>query len=168
MQINLKNIIIIIFFLLLQVIWFNHILVFGNYSPIIFIFPILLFPIHKQESLSIIISFLMGLSIDIFVNTGGVFAATALIVVFFRKLFFLFTKSQSQDIKNLSPELLNLPIKTVYYFSFILMSQFLIFSLESFNLSFVLRKIPIILGNTALRLVFFLFIDLIFLRNNTE
>ncbi len=165
MNISLKHIISILLFLALQIVWFNHILLFGKFSPIIFIFPLLLLPIQKQETLSIFLAFLMGLFIDISLNTGGVFAATALFVVYFRKVYFLFVKNQSQDIDNIIPSQLSFSIKFFYYLIFIFFSQLIIYLLESFNLTLVINKLPILLINSLITLFIFLFIDIIFINS---
>jgi rod shape-determining protein MreD len=168
MKLSIKNIVFVLFFLLLQIIWFNHILLFGKFSPSIFILPLLLLPIQKNETASILIAFIIGLFIDISLNTGGVFAATSLIVVYFRKIYFLFIKNQSQDIENIDPSKLSISIKFFYYLVFIFISQMLIYSLESFNISLIVNKMPIIIGNTLTTLFFFLFIDIVFINSKEE
>ena len=165
MSFSIKHIISILIFLVLQIIWFNHILLFGKYAPIIYIFPLLLLPIQKNESFSIFLAFLMGLFIDISLNTGGVFAATALFVVYFRKVYFLFVKNQSQDIENINPSRLSFAIKFFYYATFIFISQFLIYFLESFNLTLVFHKLPVLLVNSLITLFIFFFIDIVFINS---
>jgi len=165
MNFSLKHIIYILIFLLLQIVWFNQILLFGKYAPVIFIFPLLLLPIQKNESTSIFLAFLMGLFIDISLNTGGVFAATALFVVYFRKIYFIFVKNQSQDIENINPSQLSFTIKFFYYATFILLSQFSIYFLESFNLTLVFYKLPVLLINSLITLFIFFFIDIIFINS---
>lgn len=165
MSLNAKHIITILIFLLLQIVWFNHMLLFGKFLPLIYIYPILLLPIQKHEAFSILIAFFMGLFIDISLNTGGVFAATALFVVYFRKIYFLFIKNQSQDIENISPSELTFIVKFFYYLVFIVFSQIIIYFLESFNIGLVFEKAPILLGNTLITLFIFLFIDIVFLNS---
>ena len=157
-----KYIIILLLFLILQVIWFNHMHLFGTYTPMVFVYPILILPIQKNESLYLVLAFLFGISIDLISNTGGLFAATALFVVYTRKIYFLISKNKSQDFENISIQNLNLLQKSIYYFTFILISQILLYLLESFNISLVLSKTGFILVNSFISLFFFIFIDLLF------
>ncbi len=157
-----KYIIILLLFLILQVIWFNHMQLFGTYTPMVFIYPLLILPIQKNESSYLVLAFLFGISIDLISNTGGLFAATALFVVYTRKIYFLISKNKSQDFENISIQNLNLLQKSIYYFTFILISQILLYLLESFNISLVLSKIGFILVNSFISLFFFIFIDLLF------
>ena len=168
MKLSIKNILFVFFFLLLQVIWFNHILLFGKFSPLVYILPLLLLPIQKNETTSILIAFFVGLFMDISLGTGGVFVATSLIVVYFRKIYFIFIKNQSQDLENIEPSKLTISIKFFYYLVFIFISQMLIYSLESFNISLIVNKMPIIIGNTITTLFFFLFIDIVFINSKEK
>jgi len=157
-----KYIVILLLFLILQVIWFNHIHLFGTYTPLVFIYPLLILPIQKNESLYLLLAFLFGLSIDLVSNTGALFAATALFVVYTRKIYFLISKNKTQDFENISIQNLNLVQKSIYYFIFILISQILLYLLESFNFGLVLSKMGIIIVNSFISLFFFIFIDLLF------
>ncbi len=168
MKLSIKNIIFVLLFLLLQIIWFNHILLFGKFSPTIFILPLLLLPIQKSETTSMLIAFFTGLFIDISLNTGGVFAASSVIVVYFRKIYFLFIKNQSQDIENIEVSKLSFSIKFFYYLVFIFISQILIYAFESFSILLIITKLSIILGNSLITLFFFIFIDIIFINSKEE
>jgi rod shape-determining protein MreD len=95
-----KYIILLILFILLQVIWFSHILLFGLYSPLIFIYPLLILPLEKNETFSLLTAFITGLIIDLINNTGGVFAATAVSIVYFRKIYFYLIKNPAHTIES--------------------------------------------------------------------
>lgn len=69
---------------LLQVLVLNHINFFGNLNPQIYIIWIFLFPIKKNQSLFLIASFFLGLSVDFFSDSGGIHAAATLFIAFIR------------------------------------------------------------------------------------
>ncbi|MDR2384049.1 MAG: rod shape-determining protein MreD [Tannerella sp.] len=70
------NIIIgFIVFVLLQVLILNNVHLFGIITPFLYIYIILKLPVDLGHSLVILISFLLGLIIDIFSNTFGMHAA---------------------------------------------------------------------------------------------
>ena len=74
------------FFLLviMQVLVFNNINLFGYTNPLIYIVFIFFYPLKKEKGTFIFLSFLLGLSIDLFSNTGGINAAATLFIAFIR------------------------------------------------------------------------------------
>jgi len=70
--------------ILLQVVVFNHINLFGFINPMIYIAWIFLFPFRKNLSLLLILSFVLGLSVDFFSDSGGINAAATLFIAFIR------------------------------------------------------------------------------------
>ncbi len=163
---NLKYIILIIVFFALQTIWFNHVLFLNKYIPIIFIYPLLIMPVFKNETQQLLSAFFYGLALDIISNTGGVFAATAVFVTYTRKLFFLIGKSPAQDFDQIQIGKFSFPQKIIYYYTFILLSQILIYLLESFNLELLISKSGYIFINSLISLLFIIIIDYLFF--NTE
>lgn len=125
------------FFLLLtaQIIIFNNIDLFGYINPFPYLLFIILFPVNGNKQLLILTSFLLGITMDLFSNSGGVHSAACLILAYIRPFIFKFSFGLSyeyQTIKindSLTPE----------RFSFLLLSvvihHFVLFSLEVFQLS---------------------------------
>ncbi len=74
-----------IFLILLQVIILNRINVLGFATPILYIYFLLKLPFGRNPYYTIISGFLIGLIIDIFLNTPGMNAAATTIVATFRK-----------------------------------------------------------------------------------
>lgn len=73
-----------VFLVLIQVVLFNHINLFGYVNPLIYISAVLLFPIKKNKTALLLYSFLLGLSIDFFSNSGGINAAATVFIAFIR------------------------------------------------------------------------------------
>jgi rod shape-determining protein MreD len=73
-----------VFLVLVQVVLFNHINLFGYVNPLIYISAVLLFPIKKNKTALLLYSFLLGLSIDFFSNSGGINAAATVFIAFIR------------------------------------------------------------------------------------
>ena len=85
MIINLvKYLLIFIVSVLLQVLIFNNLLIARVISPFFYILFILLLPIDTPRSLLLFLSFILGLTIDIFTNTPGVHASASLLIGFLR------------------------------------------------------------------------------------
>lgn len=62
--------------LLLQVLVFNHIHIFGYATPMPYVYFLLLLPTSTPRWAYVLIGFLLGLGIDIFSNTPGMAAAS--------------------------------------------------------------------------------------------
>jgi len=85
MVINLlKYSIIFIVSVLLQVLIFNNILIFRLISPFFYILFIILLPFNTPRALLLFLSFVLGLTVDIFTNTPGVHASACLLTGFLR------------------------------------------------------------------------------------
>lgn len=71
---------------LLQVFVLNNILFLGYVNPYVYIAFIFLYPLNKNRFLFIFLSFLLGLSIDFFLDSGGVHAFATLTIGYIRLL----------------------------------------------------------------------------------
>ncbi|HLW10040.1 MAG TPA: rod shape-determining protein MreD [Fermentimonas sp.] len=81
----IQEVFIFILLILLQVLLLNRINVFGYASPVLYIYFILKLPFGRSLFFTIISGFLIGLIIDVFLNTPGMNAAATTIVATFRK-----------------------------------------------------------------------------------
>lgn len=70
--------------MLLQVLVFNYLNLFGFINPFVYLLFILLLPFETPAWLLLILAFFTGISVDMFVNTGGIHAAATLAVGFAR------------------------------------------------------------------------------------
>lgn len=73
-----------ILLILAQVLIFNNINLFGHYNPYIYIIFIFLYPLKKEIGTFLVLSFLLGLSIDFFNDSGGINAAATLLIAYIR------------------------------------------------------------------------------------
>lgn len=80
----LSNISRFLILLAAQVLIFNNIDLFGFINPYPYILFILLYPSTGNKSALYIVSFILGLSVDMFENSGGVHAAASLLLAFVR------------------------------------------------------------------------------------
>jgi hypothetical protein len=82
----LSNIIRFFAVMLLQVLVFNYLNLFGFINPFVYLLFILLLPFETPAWLLLILAFFTGISVDMFVNTGGIHAAASLAVGFARPI----------------------------------------------------------------------------------
>ncbi len=132
-----KNInISLLFFslLFLQVFVLNNILFMGYINPFIYVAFVILHPLKEQRFYFLFLSFLLGLSIDFFSDSGGINAFSLLFIAYIRLFFIrvIFNKSkQDYLLFNLNSE----PFGRVFNYVMILIviHHFILFSLSNFS-----------------------------------
>jgi len=155
----ISNIIRFFLLILAQVTIFNKIDLMGDINPYPYILFILLYPVNGNKSALIFFSFLMGLILDMFSDSGGVHAAASVCVAFLRPSFFRFAFGLSYEYQTvkISGKL------TSERFSFLLVSvvthHLILFLLEIFRLSFITQ----IVSNTIFSTLFTLVTCILFL-----
>jgi rod shape-determining protein MreD len=133
----LVNIFRFIMLLAIQIVLFNNINFLGYISPYPYILYIILYPVNSNRSGLIISSFLLGITMDMFCNSGGVHAAASLILAYYRPYIFKFSFGLSYEYQTIR---LNDSL-TPERFSFILVSvvlhHIILFILEAFHFKFI-------------------------------
>ena len=133
----LVNIFRFIMLLAIQVVIFNNMNFLGYISPYPYILYIILYPVNSNRSGLILSSFLLGITMDMFCNSGGIHAASCLILAYYRPYIFKFSFGLSYEYQTIK---LNDSL-TPERFSFILVSVVLhhivLFILEAFQFKFI-------------------------------
>lgn len=134
---------------------FNHINLFNYLNPFVYILFIILFPVRKNIAPFLILSFLLGLSVDFFSDSGGIHAAASTFIAFIRLPYLKFVLGKS-DFDYLLFHVGGLPLsKAVLYVSGLTFTHHLIvFSLEYFSL----REFSTILSKTFYTSLFTIFL----------
>ena len=134
----LVNISRFILLLAVQIIIFNNMGFLGFIMPLPYILFIILYPVNGNKSGLLIASFLLGLMMDVFSNSGGIHTTACLVLAFVRPSIFKFSFGVSYEYQTIK---LN-DVLTPERFSFILISvvihHFTLFILEAFQISFFL------------------------------
>ena len=79
-----RNIVRFVLLILVQALVLNHINFLGYINPYIYILFIFLFPVKGSRSLFILLSFFLGLIMDLFLDTGGIHAAACVSIAYIR------------------------------------------------------------------------------------
>ena len=87
----LSNIARFILLLATQITIFNNIDFLGYINPFPYILFIILFPVNGNKSILVLSSFFIGIIIDLFCNSGGVHAASCLLLAYVRPIIFKFS-----------------------------------------------------------------------------
>ena len=132
----LVNIFRFVLLLATQIIVFNNMNFFGFISPFPYVLFIILYPVNGNKSGLLLASFLLGLIMDMFSNSGGIHATACLALAYFRP----FTYKVSYGLSNEYQTVKLNDVLTPERFSFILLSvvihHLVLFILEAFQFSF--------------------------------
>ncbi|HQF47774.1 rod shape-determining protein MreD [Flavobacterium alvei] len=151
------NIFRFIILLTVQIIIFNNMNFWGFISPYPYILFIILYPVNGNKSGLLAASFLLGLMMDLFSNSGGFNTAACVILAYYRPYLFKFSFGLSYEYQTIK---LN-DVLTPERFSFLLLSvlihHLILFTLEAFKFTLLLD----ILLRTVLSTIFTLLICII-------
>ncbi len=132
------NIARFILLLAVQVIIFSRIDLFGYIDPYPYILFILLYPVNGNKAGLLLASFFLGLSVDMFLNSGGSHAVACVCLAYFRPAFFKFSFGISYEYQTIKINERLTPER----FSFILISvvthHLILYLLEVFRFSLIL------------------------------
>lgn len=79
-----QNSIWFVVLVIIQVLFFNNINLFGYINPLFYIIFIFYYPLKKEKASLLLFSFFLGLCIDFFSDTGGINAAATLFIAYIR------------------------------------------------------------------------------------
>ncbi len=132
-----KNILRFIVLIIFQVLILNNVQLGGFINPYLYVFFILMLPLETPGWLLLFLSFLMGLSIDMFSNTAGMHAAACTFMAFCRPylLRMLAPREGFERASNPTIQKFGISWFLTYAGILILIHHFTLFYLEIFRLS---------------------------------
>lgn len=139
----LYELLLFVVLVVLQVLVFNQISIFGFATPFVYIYFLLKPPIGRNLFFVIITGFILGFIIDIFLNTPGINAASTTLVAAFRQplLNLFYTKDETEEY---IPNIYTSPGSFIKYLVVaIIIHQTALYTLESlslFNLHIVILR----------------------------
>ncbi len=143
-----------LFLLSLQIFLLNNINFLGFINPYLYILFIIFYPLDGNKGLLIFLSFLLGLSIDIFSDTGGVHAAASVFIAYMRPNILKFAFGVSYEHNSIKIRKANLTERFAYFGSLVLMHHLMLFILEIFSF----QHLSLILKSTVFSGIFTLFL----------
>ncbi len=152
--------------LLLQVILLNHINFLGYINPYIYILFILVYPLTGNKSLLIALAFLLGLTVDIFGDSGGIHAAASTFIAFIRPVVLKFSFGVSYEYNTIKISTTALGERITYITAMVFIHHLLLFSLEIFNFNHILLILKSTLFSGIFSIVLIVCAVLLFSRKN--
>ncbi|MDC3274867.1 rod shape-determining protein MreD [Flavobacteriaceae bacterium] len=151
-----SNIIRFIALVLLQVLICNQINFLGSINPYIYILFILIYPVKNNRLSFILISFVLGILIDIFMDTGGAHAAASVTIAYMRPVFLKFSFGAAYEYQAIKFNDADLLPRVIYFTLLILIHHFILFILIIFDNS----KAGMVVSNALSTGLFTLFLAL--------
>lgn len=129
----IRNVCRFIILILFQVLLLNQINFLGYVNPYLYILFIIIFPFTGNRSLLILLSFLLGLTIDMFGDSGGIHAAACIVIAYIRPTILKFSFGVSYEYNMVKINRADLSKRVVYILLMVIVHHLILFSLEIFN-----------------------------------
>jgi hypothetical protein len=155
--------ILLVFF---QVLIFNHINFLGNINPYIYILFIALFPVRNNRIFILLVSFFLGLSIDLFLDTGGIHAAACVSIAYLRPMLLKFSFGTIYEHQTIRFDSVDFGAKLTYMTLITLVHHFILFSLEIFSISKIILVLQKTLFSSIFSIILIILITIIFSRKS--
>ena len=163
----LKTILSFIGLILLQVIVCSNINFLGDLNPYVYVIFILLYPVTKNRLLFIFLSFLLGFSIDLFLDSGGMHAAASVAIAYIRPVFLKFSFGAAYDYQSLKFSNTDFTQRLVYFLFIIVIHHFILFSLVLFDQNKIALIIEQALYSSIFTLIICLLLTSLFSKKET-
>lgn len=147
-RIVLSNIARFVFLILLQALIVNRINVLdGMILPFVYVFAILMLPIHTPRLLVLVIAFATGLVMDLFTNTAGMHASACLFIGFIQPYVLRLMSPREGYEFGQKPTIQSMGFRwyLIYAGVLVFIHHFVLFNIEYFRLSGILYNIATIL-----------------------
>lgn len=151
---------------LVQVLVLNHINFLGYINPYIYILFILLYPINNTRMTIVFLGFLLGLCVDLFLDSGGVHAAACVTIAYARPLFLKFAFGMSYEHQTVKIANSEFGQRLTYFSLITLVHHFILFSLEVFNMSQILLILKKSLFSSIFTILLCILITILFSRKS--
>jgi rod shape-determining protein MreD len=143
-EFKLKYLFQFIILILLQVLILNHINFQGYINPYLYLAFIIFLPLRLKTQYVLIFSFLLGLSIDIFGNTGGVHAGASVAIAYLRNFIVRLSFGINYDLNTIKLQSAKLNTQLSFILIMVLTHHLIMFSLSYFSINYSIE----ILKNT--------------------
>lgn len=120
---------------LTQVLLLNHIDFLGYINPYLYILFIIIYPFTGNKSLLLFLSFLLGLSVDFFSDSGGIHAAASVFIAYIRPVILKYSFGISYEYNTINISNTEFIKQLIYVGSMVLFHHIILFALEIFNVN---------------------------------
>jgi rod shape-determining protein MreD len=164
---TLVNLVRFVTLVLIQVLLLNHVNFMGYINPYLYPLFILVYPLTGDKTLLIFLSFILGLTVDIFSDSGGIHAAACVFIAWIRPVILKFAFGVSYQLNTLKISTAPLSKQIVYIITMVFFHHLILFSLEIFNVQRILLILKSTLFSGAFTVILMIATILLFSRRKT-
>lgn len=157
-----SSIVSFILLVLVQVLVLTNINFMGYINPYIYILFILFYPIRNNRMSFILAGFILGLTVDLFLDSGGIHAAACVTIAYIRPLILKFSFGTVYENQTIKFDTVDFSSKLVYISILTFIHHFILFSLEIFNTSKIILWIQKTLFSSIFTIILSVLITIIF------
>ena len=156
----LKSVLLFAILLLAQVLVLNHIHLFDCATPLLYVYVVLQFRRNYPRWGILLVSFLLGLLVDIFSNTPGVAAASMTFLGFLQPYVLAMFLNRDSD-EDLQPSMKRLGFAKFFYYAAVLVVVYcaIFFTIETFSFFNGLLWLECVGGSAMLTILLILAIE---------
>lgn len=140
----------------------NHINFLGYINPYPYILFIALFPINNNRTLFIFLSFLLGLSVDFFTDSGGIHAAACVTIAYIRPPILKFSFGTIYDNQTIKFNQIEVGNRFLYFSIIAIIHHLILFSLEVFNISDIILILKKTLFSSIFTIILCIILSVLF------
>jgi rod shape-determining protein MreD len=161
--INLLRFIVLV---ALQVFLLKNMVIYGLNVPYLYILFIILLPFETPNWLLFTLSFLLGISIDLFSDTLGLHATACIIMAFFRTVIIRVTVQEDSFDNEPEPTLGIMGFRWFFFYALILtfIHHFFLLNFEVFSFSEIPNTLSRVFISSLFTLILIFITELIFFR----
>ena len=138
---TLRNIALFVGLVLVQIVIFNNINFLGYINPYVYVLFVIIYPFNSNQTLFLFLSFLLGLTIDMFTDAGGINAIACLCIAYVRPLVLRFSFGISYEYHAIRLIQTSVTERFTYVSIMVVIHHLILFLLESFNVSLILSTL---------------------------
>ena len=152
--------------ILIQVLICSHINFLGYINPYIYILFVILFPVKNNRALFIFLSFLLGLTVDLFMDSGGIHAAACVFITYARPVLLKFSFGMQYEHQTMRFNAVEFGSKLTYISLITVIHHLILFYLEIFSISKVILVLQKTLFSGIFTILLCVLITIIFSRKS--
>jgi len=158
------NTIRFIVLLLVQVLILSYINFLGYINPYIYVLFVILFPVKNNRMVFLLLSFLLGLTIDMFLDSGGIHAAASVTIAFIRPAVLKFCFGAVYEHQTIKFSQVEFGSKLTYIAILTAIHHFVLFLLEVFSFSKIILVLQKTLFSSIFTIILCVLVTIIFSR----
>ncbi len=144
------NIVRFVLLVLAQVLVFNHLNFFGSINPMVYIIFLYWYPIRENRAIFLLVSFLLGLSVDIFSDTLALHAFSTLTIAYARPVIMRFCFGVNYEFQTFTFNNTTRIQRITFLASLVLTHHLVFFTFEILSLSHILLLLKKVLLTSIL------------------